>query len=403
MKYAVLLYDGMADLPCPALDGATPMEKAHKPHLDALAQRGEVGLVQTVAPGLTPGSDVANMSVLGFDPALYYTGRSPLEAVSIGVEMGDTDVALRCNLVTLSEDEPFEQKRMLDYSGGDISTAEAHALIAAVQAELGTQTLQLYPGVAYRHCLIVHEGTTDLGDLVPPHDISGQVIGPYLSAHPNAAPLLAFTRASQDLLKNHPVNRARVAKGLLPANACWFWGEGKKPALPQFFDLYGKRGSIISAVDLLKGIGILAGMPTPEVPGATGYIDTNFVGKADAAIAEWTRGQDLVYLHFEAPDECGHRGEAQNKVRAIELLDELVLPRVQAYLETQGDYKILVLPDHPTPLTTGKHAGDPVPYVLYQKSAERTSGVSTVTEQTAAATGIFRPVGHALMGEFVRD
>ncbi|MDR3344039.1 MAG: cofactor-independent phosphoglycerate mutase [Oscillospiraceae bacterium] len=397
MKYAILLYDGMADLPCPALDGLTPMEKAHKPNLDALAALGEVGLVRTVAPGLTPGSDVANMSVLGFDPALYYTGRSPLEAVSIGVEMRETDVALRCNLVTLSTQEPFAERRMLDYSGGDISTEEAAELIAAIQKNLGSDECRFYSGVAYRHCLIVQNGTTELGTLVPPHDITGRAIGKYLSESPNAVLLNDFTRRSMDVLENHPVNLARKAKCLLPANAVWLWGEGQKPGLPAFSELYGVRGSIISAVDLLKGIGLLAGMPTPSVPGATGYIDTNFVGKADAAIAEWERGQDLVYLHFEAPDECGHRGEADNKVRSIEILDEIVLPRVRKYLETQGDYKILVLPDHPTPLVTGKHSGDPVPYVLYHKANERESGVVSVTEKTAAETGVFRPVGHELM------
>jgi 2,3-bisphosphoglycerate-independent phosphoglycerate mutase len=397
VKYAILLYDGMADLPCPALGGHTPMELAKKPNLDSLAAKGEVGLVRTVAPGLTPGSDVANMSVLGFDPALYYTGRSPLEAVSIGVAMEDTDVALRCNLVSLSEDEPFEEKRMLDYSGGDISTAEAAELIAAVQAVLGDEKHRFYPGVAYRHCLIVKNGSTDLGKLVPPHDITGQKIGGYLSESPNAAALNEFTRRSLDILEKHPVNLARKAKGLLPANAVWLWGEGKKPGLPGFEELYGIKGSIISAVDLLKGIGILAGMPTPGVPGATGYIDTNFVGKAQAAIAEWESGQDLVYLHFEAPDECGHRGEAENKVRSIELLDELVLPRVRAYLEAQGEYKILVLPDHPTPLVTGKHSGEPVPYVLYNSAAPANSGVENVNENSAAATGVFRPVGCEMM------
>jgi len=401
LKYAILLYDGMADLPCPALGGLTPMEKAHKPNLDALAQRGEVGLLRTVAKGMTPGSDTANMSVLGFDPALYYTGRSPIEAVSMGINMSNTDISLRCNLVTLSAAEQFENRKMLDYSGGDISTAEAAELITAVQKELGSDEYRFHAGVAYRHCLIVKNGTLELGNLTAPHDITGQTIGPYISRHPNAAVLNGFTRRSAKVLENHPVNLARKARGLLPANAIWLWGEGKKPALPQFSELYGKRGSIISAVDLLKGIAILAGMNAPNVPGATGYIDTNFVGKANEAIAQWESGQDLVYLHFEAPDECGHRGEADNKVRSIELLDELVLPRVRDYLETHDDYKILVLPDHPTPLITGKHSADPVPYVLYHKSAERDSGVACVTEKTAEATGVFHDVGHEMMAYFL--
>ncbi|MCL2023018.1 MAG: cofactor-independent phosphoglycerate mutase [Oscillospiraceae bacterium] len=401
MKYAILLYDGMADLPCPALGGKTPMELAKKPYLDRLAARGEVGMVRTVPKGLPPGSDIANMSVLGFDPAVYYTGRSPLEAVSMGVSMEDSDLVLRCNLVTLSDEENYEQRVMADYCGGDISTEEASQLIDALQAELGDKNCAFYAGIAYRHCLIIKNGDSNLGELVPPHDISGRIIAPHLCRHPNAQRLLEFMTRSVEILEKHPVNLARVARGHLPANAIWLWGEGRRPSLPSFYGKYALRGSVISAVDLLKGIGILAEMNTPHVEGATGYIDTNFAGKAQAAIEQWRGGQDLVFMHFEAPDECGHRGEAQNKIRSIELLDELVLPPLLEYLEGQEDYKIMVLPDHPTPLTTKTHSEEPVPYVIYQKSASRRSGVSCLTEKTAMETGIFREVGHELMGDFL--
>ncbi len=401
MKYAIVLYDGMADYPVPALGMKTPMEKAHKPVFDRMSQRGEVGLVQTVAPGMKPGSDIANLSVLGYDPALYYTGRSPLEAVSMGVTMGDDDIALRCNLVTLSEEAAYREKTMLDYSAGDISSEEAAELIAAVQTHFGSDSFHFYSGVSYRHCLIHHGGTTDLGHMTPPHDISGRCIGRYLSQHGNAKILLEMMEESVKLLSCHPVNRLRSARGEKPANAIWLWGEGKRPALPAFEKLYGVKGSIISAVDLLKGIGICAGMRTPSVPGATGYLDTNFAGKAEAAVREWQSGQDLVYLHIEAPDECGHRNEPENKLRSIELIDELVLPVLLSYLETQDDYRLMILPDHPTPIVTGTHASDPVPYLIYQKSKPVESGICSINENSAAGTGKLITIGHSLMRHFL--
>lgn len=404
MKYAVVLYDGMADYPVPALDGKTPMEVADKPIFDSLARRGRVGLVKTVADGLKPGSDVANLSVLGYDPAVCYTGRSPLEAVSIGVKMADDDVALRCNLVTLSDEAAYEDKTMLDYSAGDISTAEAAELIKAVQEHFGNDEFAFYSGVSYRHCLIVRKGTTSLGKMTPPHDISGRVVGSYLSDSPNAARLIAMMRESYDLLKDHPVNRKRAAEGKSPANSIWLWGEGSKPALESFEKLYGVKGSIVSAVDLLKGIGICVGMNTPEVEGATGYIDTNFEGKAQAAVEEWKNGRDLVYIHLEAPDECGHRNEPQNKVKAIELIDRRVLPTVLDYLENCGeDYKVMILPDHPTPIVTRTHASDPVPFMIYHKQGERESGVDSINENSAKATGDFVAVGHTLMRQFLEE
>lgn len=400
MKYVVVLCDGMADYPVPALGGKTPMMVAKKPHIDALAAKAEVGLVRTVAPGLKPGSDVANMSVLGFDPHRFYTGRSPLEAASIGIDMKDSDMSLRTNLVTLSDKgEPFADKVIEDYCADDISTEEARQLIEAVQAAFGGGEYDFYTGVSYRHCLIWHGGTTELGNMTPPHDITGKVIGPHLSTAETARPLLEMMEKSFDLLKDHPVNKARVAAGRRPANCIWLWGEGKRPALRPFEALYGIKGGMVSAVDLLKGIANCAGMEVAEVPGATGYIDTDFEGKAKAALDLLTRN-DLVYVHFEAPDECGHRNEPENKVKAIEMIDSRVLPILEEGLEQYEDYKILLLPDHPTPIVTRTHASDPVPYLLYQKSAPKT-GVDTINEETAKATGIYMENGPAMMPHFL--
>lgn len=402
MKYVVVLYDGMADYPVPALGGKTPMEVADKPNMDALAGKAEVGLVRTVAEGLKPGSDVANMSVMGFDPMQYYTGRSPLEAASIGIDMAPTDVSLRTNLVTLSPDDaPYEEKVMEDYCAGDISTEEARELIAAVEEAFGSDTFCFYPGVSYRHCLIWKNGTTKLGNMTPPHDISGKVVGPYLSADTNAKVLIDMMKKSYDILKNHPVNLKRVAEGKRPANSIWLWGEGRRPAFPPFEKVYGIKGGVVSAVDLIKGIGRCAEMEVAEVEGATGYIDTNFEGKADAALDLLTRN-DLVYIHFEAPDECGHRNEPENKVKAIEMIDSRVLPRLLAGLKAYDDYKIMILPDHPTPIVTRTHASDPVPYLIYHKQKE-VQGVATINESTAKATGVFIDHGPDIMAHFLHD
>ncbi len=402
MKYIVLLCDGMADYAVDALGGKTPMMCADKPNMDYLASKGEVGLVKTVADGLKPGSDVANMSVMGFDPKKYYTGRSPLEAVSIGVKLKDDDVTLRCNLVTLSEEESFEDRTMVDYSAGDISTEEAAKLIEAVEEVFGNEKYRYYSGVSYRHCLVVSEGTTDLGDMTPPHDISDRVIGPYISGSENAKELISMMKRSYEVLKDHPVNLDRISKGKRPANSIWLWGEGNKPILPSYSDLYGIEGSVISAVDLLKGIGISAGMSTPDVEGATGYIDTNFTGKAEAALEELEKGKDFVYIHVEAPDECGHRNEPENKVRAIELIDEKILSLLLKEMEKYDDYKIMILPDHPTPIATKTHASDPVPYLIYHKKGER-EGVATFTEETAKATGNYIENGPSIMGKFIKE
>lgn len=404
MKYVVVLYDGMADYPVEALGGKTPMQKANKPIFDSLAKRGEVGLVRTIGEGLKPGSEIGNLTVMGYDPRKYFTGRSPLEAISIGVKMADDDISLRCNLVTLSDEENYDDKTMVDYSAGDISSEEAAKIIKTVQQNFGGGEFDFYSGVSYRHCLIFHKGTIDLGTMTPPHDISGRVVGPYISTSPNAQKLTSLMRKSYDLLKDHPVNIERIKQGKRPANSIWLWGEGTKPTLPPFSELYGVRGTVISAVDLLKGIGIAAGMQTPEVEGATGYIDTNFEGKANAAVDALKKDCDFAYIHIEAPDECGHRYEPENKVKAIEYIDSRVLPIVIKGLEEIGeDYKIMILPDHPTPLSTRTHASDPVPYMIYQKSKEKDSGVESINEESAKKTGNFIDAGYELMNKFIKE
>ena len=403
MKYLVVLCDGMADTPSHYLENKTPMELANKPTMDALAKTSEVGLCRTVAKGLKPGSDVANLSVMGYDPAVCYTGRSPLEAASIGIDLKDTDVTLRCNIVTLSDEENYGDKTMVDYCAGDISTEEAAEIIKTVEEKFGNDIYSFYSGVSYRHCLVVKEGTTELGNMTPPHDISGRVVGEYLSTHENAKPLVELMKKSYEFLKDHPVNLKRVAEGKNPANSIWLWGEGTKPILKDFKGKNGVSGAVISAVDLLKGIGICAGMATPEVEGATGYIDTNFVGKADAAIEEFKKGTELVYIHVEAPDECGHRCEPENKVKAIELIDELVLKRVKEYLDSANeDYRILICPDHPTPLLIKTHSSDPVPYLIFD-SRKSLSGVDTFTEATATATGRFIEHGPSIMDRLLEN
>lgn len=402
MKYIVVLYDGMADYPVPALNGKTPMEVAKKPLLDKLASHGEVGLVKTVADGLKPGSDIANMSVLGYNPKECYTGRSPLEAVSIGVDMLDSDIIFRCNLVTLSDGGEYENKTMVDYSAGDISTEEATEIIKSVEEHFGNDIFKFYSGVAYRHCLVWHNGILESGVLTPPHDISGKVIGEYLADSEGTKDLIKMMKESYDFLKDHPVNKKRVAEGKRPANSIWLWGEGTKPSLPNFKEKYGLDGAVISAVDLLKGIAKCAGMEAPEVEGATGYIDTNFVGKAECAVKE-LETKDFVYIHLEAPDECGHRNEPENKVRSIELIDEKILGNLLPALEKYDDYKIMVLPDHPTPIVTMTHAGDAVPFMIYRKSKSKLNGIESFTELSAEKTGYRIDPGYTLMDKFIKE
>lgn len=401
MKYLVMLCDGMADEPNEALGNSTPMEKANKPCMDSLAAKAEVGIVKTVAEGLKPGSDVANLSVLGYEPAVYYSGRSPLEAASIGIDLKDTDVTLRCNLVTLSDDEDYENKTILDYCADDISSEEAKILIEYIQEKLGNDVFRFYPGVSYRHCLVWSNGNPHPGVLTPPHDITGKVITDYIPKGEAVDELYDLMKKSYDLLKDHPVNQARIARGKRPANSIWLWGEGTKPLLDNFSEKFGIKGSMISAVDLLKGIAICAGMNSVDVDGATGYLDTNFDGKCKAAIEEFKNGADLVYAHVEAPDECGHRGEIENKVKAIEMIDEHILGPVVEFLKGYDDFAVLVCPDHPTPLSIRTHTSTHVPYLIYDSKNEINSGVKVFCEKEARETGNYIEKGFTMMNYFL--
>lgn len=404
MKYAVVLCDGMADRPVPELNNMTPMQAANKPNMDYLASKGEVGLVKTVGAGLKPGSDVANLSVLGYDPAIYYSGRSPLEAASIGIDLKSDDVTLRCNLVTLSDESNYEDKTMVDYCAGDISTPEAEELIKYIDEKLGSDKFKFYAGVSYRHCLVWTKGEPHPGILTPPHDISDRKITDYIPKGDYVSELYDMMKKSYDLLMEHPINKKRISEGKRPANSIWLWGEGTKPKLDSFKGKFGKSGSMISAVDLLKGIGKCAEMNVCQVEGATAYIDTNFDGKVQAAIAELKKGQDFVYIHIEAPDECGHRAEIQNKKLAIEIIDEKILTPLLAYLKDCGDnYSIMILPDHPTPICLKTHTSDPVPFLIYRSNDEKNSGVSTFCEETAEKTGLYIEPGCTLMNKFLAE
>lgn len=400
MKYVVVLGDGMADYPVDSLSGKTPLEVAHKPFTDTLANLSEVGLVRTIAAGLKPGSDVANLSVLGYDPKECYTGRSPLEAASIGIPLKDTDVTARANLVTLSGEGEYEALTMEDYSAGEISTEEAKILIGFLKKELDTDGNKLYAGISYRHCFVADRGKI-AGDLTPPHDITGKPIKEYLPHSEAGRAYLSLMKRSYELLKNHPVNAARVKSGKRPANSLWFWGEGTKPALQNFTERYGVKGAMISAVDLLKGIGKLAGMEVIEVEGATGNYDTDFSGKAEAALAALKKGADFVYIHIEAPDECGHHGDVEHKIYSIEQIDEKVVKRVVEGLREFGEpFSVMVLPDHPTPIKTMTHCSDPVPYLIY-RSNEPVIGTAKYDEAHAAASGKFVQSGVDLMKRFL--
>lgn len=393
MKYIVILGDGMADEPQEALGGKTPLEAAKTPVMDVLAARSETGLLKTIPDGMSPGSDTANLAVLGYDPKQYYTGRSPLEALSIGVPMKETDVAMRCNLVTLTEEEPYEQKRIIDHSSDEISTEDAAVLLEAVKQELENETYQFYTGTSYRHLVIWANGRVE--ELAAPHDHLTEVIGPYL---PENREIRAMMERSCEILSGHPLNVKRKAEGKHPANSCWFWGAGTKPFVPSFEEKYGKKGVMISAVDLLKGIAVGAGMRNVTVPGANGGLDTNYEGKAQAAVrALLTEGADLVYVHLEAPDEMGHQGSLERKVQAIENLDQRLLRIVKEQMDASGEeYRMLVLPDHPTPLRTRTHSAEPVPYLLYD-SRKELGTCSCYCERTAGQSGIFRPEGYRMM------
>ena len=397
MKYIVVLGDGMADEPIPALGGKTPLDAAVTPVMDELAGKGTLGTVQNVPVGMAPGSDVANLSVLGYDPAANYSGRSPLEALSVGVQMEDDDVIFRSNIVTLTENEPYEQKTILDHSSGEISTADADILMDAIRAEFNSDTFRFYTGTSYRHILVWKHGRVSA--LEPPHDHLGKVIGPYL---PKEAVLRDMMARSFDILNNHPLNLARAAAGKNKANSLWFWGAGTKPKVQNFKEKTGLTGAMISAVDLLKGIAVGAGMKVYNVPGATGSIDTNWEGKAQAAIDALLKdGCDYAYIHVEAPDEMGHQGRMEDKVKSIEYLDSRLIAKVKQAMEDAGeDYRMLILPDHPTPLRIRTHTSDPVPYLLYdsthqQKKRER------FTEESARNANNFEPNGYKLLERFL--
>ncbi len=396
MKYVVFLGDGMADFPCEKLGGKTPLELAKKPNIDNIAKNGIVGLCKTVDDGLSPGSDVANLSVLGYDPLVYYTGRSPLEALSIGVDLKNTDVTFRANIVTLSDDEPYEKKTMVDYSSGEITTKESTELIEYLKENIVVDKIKFHSGISYRHLMVAHGGSTNV-KLTPPHDISDRVVTEYLPKGDNADVILDIMKKSYELLKNHPINKKRMTEGKNPGNSLWIWGEGKKPRLDKFYDKFGLKGSIISAVDLLKGIGKGAGMNVPYVEGVTGNIDTNFDGKAQAAIDELKNGQDLVYIHVEAPDECGHQGHLENKIQAIELFDEKIVGPLMNYLENCGDeYSVLVMPDHPTPISLKTHVRDSVPFAMMRSNGKEKSDVE-YNEENAKNSGNFIEKGSNLM------
>jgi len=397
MKYIVMLCDGMAGYPLEKYDGKTTMEMADKPNMDRLCKKSLVGMIRTVPEGMKPGSDVANLAAMGYDATKCYTGRSPLEAMSIGIDMKDTDIAMRCNLVTLSEEEEYENKIMADYSSEEISTAEAGELIKVLNEKLSTEELEFFRGISYRHCLIWHNGPKTL-ELTPPHDISDRVVTEYL---PKNEVLLNMMKKSYEILKDHPVNVARRERGLNPANSIWLWGEGTRPAIPNFTETYHLNGSVISAVDLIKGIGITAGLEVIEVEGATGNITTNFANKGKAALKSLLEdGKDYVYIHVEAADECGHRGETENKVKSIEFIDRDVIGPLLKGLEDAGEeYTIMIMPDHPTPIALKTHTADPVPFMIYRSGKEE-EGIDTFTEKKAAETGLFLPNGMELVKRF---
>lgn len=370
MKYVLVLGDGMADEPIESLGGMTPLEYAKTPTMDELAAYGEVGIVHTIPQGMKPGSDTANLSVLGYDPAKYYSGRSPLEALSIGVPMKDTDISFRTNIVTLDDAEPFEAKTILDHSSGEISTEDCAVLLDAVREQVETEEFKFYAGTSYRHCMIWDKGK--VVELSQPHDHLGQVIGPYLPGEP----FLSMMKKSYGILKNHPMNLERISRGLNPANCMWFWGAGTKPRLSSFEEQFGKKGAMISAVDLLKGLAVGTGMTVIPVEGATGGLNTNYEGKAAAAVkAVLEDGFDIAYIHVEAPDEMGHQGSVEKKVKSVEYLDSRVIRPVKEALDAAGiDYRLAVLPDHPTPIRVRTHTSDPVPFLLYDSTAREAHG-----------------------------
>ena len=402
MKYIVILGDGMADYPVDYFDGKTILEVADKPTIDYMCAHGELGMVKTVQDGMKPGSDVANLSVMGYDTKKCYSGRSPLEAASIGVEMKDSDVTFRTNLVTLSDEAEYENKTMLDYSAGEITTEESTELMQAIAKELNTDKIKFYPGISYRHLCVWDGGSTNV-TLTPPHDISDRKITDYLPKGDGAEIFLDMMKKSEEILKNHPVNKARAAAGKNQATSIWPWGEGTKPQLDNFEKKFGLKGSVISAVDLIKGIAKCAGMNSIDVPGATGNCETNWDGKAQAALEAITGDSDFVYVHMEAPDEMGHQGKPDKKKLAVELIDGKIVKFLKDELDKRGiEYKMLIMPDHPTPICKKTHVSDPVPYIIYDSTNEENGSGLTYSEENGKKTGIYIDKGYTLMEKFLK-
>jgi len=401
MKYLVLLGDGMADEPVAELGGKTPLEYAKTPNMDLLATKGELGLVETVPPGFHPGSDVANLTVFGYDTSRCYTGRSPLEAASMRVELGPNDVAFRLNLVDIVYN--YGKLYMADFAAGHISTAEALEIITTLQDELGDDNFEFHPGVSYRHLLVWRNGKDQI-EFIPPHDIIDQSIEDKMPKGDGADELIDLMNSAQMLLINHPVNLRRRAEGKALANSIWLWGHGRAPQMETYQQKFGLSGAVISAVDLIKGIGVYAGLDIVEVPGATGYLDTNYTGKAEAAI-ETLKTHDFVYVHVEAPDEAGHLGDLQEKIKAIECFDEQVVGVVLKNIDQLGSWRMLVMPDHPTPVALRTHTPDAVPYILCTSDDMLDSAAAegrTYNEKSALATGVKYAVGHTLLEKLLQ-
>lgn len=400
MKYVIIIGDGMADRPLKELGGKTPLQVAFTPNMDKMAKEGLCGSVRTVPPGLHPGSDIANMSILGYDPRVYYTGRAPLEAASMRVELGVDDVAYRCNLVTLRYNRERTRAYMEDYSGGHISTEEATLLIRELDKELGDENINFYPGVSYRHLMVWRRGSLNI-ECVPPHDIIGKDVSDYLPTGEGEEILRRLMRDSVGILDSHPINKERVAKGKRPANSIWLWGQGKKPDIPKFKDKYHLDGAIVSAVDLTRGLGIYAGFEPLKVPGVTGYLDTNYAGKAEYSL-EALKRVDVVYIHVEAPDEAGHSGNYRDKIKAIEDFDALVVGTILRGIRSFEDYRILLMPDHATPIEVRTHTNEPVPFVIYDsKIKKRNEGASFDETILLRDDIVVIEEGHRLMDLFI--
>lgn len=401
MKRVIILVDGMADYEMESLKGSTPLDVAVIPTINHLAKHGEIGQVQTIPEGMSPGSDIANLSVMGYDPKIYHSGRSPLEAASMGVSLLDTDVTFRCNLVTLTNEEEYEQRTILDHSSEDITTEESTVLIQDLKMSLDQEDLHFFPGISYRHLILWNHGSLEV-QFTPPHDILGKPIVEYLPKGTFGPKFLSLMKASAPLLANHPVNLHRVKQGLRPANSIWIWGEGKKPRLDSFQEKYHLRGAVISAVDLIQGIGVLAGMEAIKVEGATGTLHTNFTGKAEAAIRSLQEDKDFIYVHLEAPDECGHQGDLEGKIRSIELIDEKIVKPIWEHLKGREEpFRILVLPDHATPVALRTHTSDPVPFVFYDSQTHLYHEEYAFTERASREAGLKYQSGVALADAFL--